>query len=139
MRKPRRSERRRVWSRLAPETPRYIPRRSCASFRAVSDCLPTEAVEDIQHILDFRLPNAGKNSDPKSIVDDAIAVFQSAMHAILAPIHIGLTRKITAEQQTRADLVFVQMPHNCVAIERRILAHGQQEPKPRRLGSRRLF
>src|ERR1700682_3053690 len=97
MRKPRRSERRRVWSRRAPETLRYIPRRSCQPCRAASRCLPTEAVDDIQHILDFGLANAGKNSDPKSVVDDAVAVFQSTMHAILAPFHIGLTREITAE------------------------------------------
>src|SRR5579862_2613212 len=121
MRKPHRSERRRVWSRLAPETPRCIPRRSCAPFPAASRCLPTEAVDDIQHILDFGLANAGKNPDPKGIVDDAVAIFQSAMHAVLAPFHIGLTRKIAAEQQARADLVFVEMPDNRVAIERRSL------------------
>src|ERR1700685_1907403 len=97
MRKRRRSGRRRVWSRRAPETPRCIPRRSCPPFPAVSRRLPTEAVDDIQHILDFRLANAGETPDPKSAVDDAVAIFQSTMHAILAPFHIGLTRKITAE------------------------------------------
>ena len=33
----------------------------------------------------------------KMTFDDAVAIFQSTMHAILAPFHIGLTRKITAE------------------------------------------
>src|ERR1700731_2454065 len=97
MRKRHRSERRRVWSRRVPETPRCIPRRSCPPFPAVSGCLPTEAVDDIQHILDCRLANAGKNPDPKSVVDDAVAIFQTTMHTILAPFHIGLTREITTE------------------------------------------
>src|SRR5580704_7831666 len=119
MRKPHRSKRTRVCSRLAPETPRCIPRRSCAPFPAMSRCLPTEAVNDIQHILDFGLANAGENPDPKSIVDDTVAIFQSTVHAVLAPFHIGLTNKIAAEQQARADLVFVQVPDNRVAIERR--------------------
>src|ERR1700728_4088649 len=109
MRKPHRSERRRVWSRRAPETRRCIRRRSCPPSPAVSRCLPAEAVDDIQHIRDFRLANAGKNSDPKGIVDHAVAVFQSTMHAVLAPFHIGLTRKITAEEQARTDLVFVEV------------------------------
>src|ERR1700722_14813461 len=125
MRKPRRSERRGVWGRRAPKTRRCTPRRPCPPCPAVSGCLPTEAVDDIQHVRDFGLANAGKNSDPKGAVDDAVAIFQTTMHAILAPFHIGLTRKIAAEQQARADLVFVQMPDNCVTIERRSLAHGQ--------------
>ena len=51
----------------------------------------------------------------------------------------GLAHQIAAEQQTRGDLVGLQLANQVIAIEGRILAHADGKSEPAGLGIGRAF
>src|SRR5258707_14163791 len=89
-----------------------------------------EVVDRREHVGQGILTQARIDTDPESLIHDAIAVRERSVHPIVAALHIRLTRQIAAEQKPRADLAVVQMLDNLIARERRVFAHGQYEAEP---------
>src|SRR3954452_1022344 len=61
------------------------------------------------------------------------------MDAVVAALHVWLPDKVAPEEKAGAYLLVIEMANDSVPAERCVVAHREEEPKPRRLAAWRRF
>lgn len=98
-------------------------------------CLEADAEELFElgdDIIQVVVAQTRVDTDPEGLIHDAVGIGQLTDYAVVAAFKIGLAGQVTGEQQTGADLGFIQELDQLDTADAGGLLQGDREAEPGR-------